>query len=352
MRFCRNCSQRLADGVNVCPVCGHDAADAVTEQVNKYDPEKYSHGSGVRISYKKPRVTYALIALNVLVWLLITAAAWRGVDISSLLSMHRGAVSEGEWYRIITSMFTHEEFFHLASNCYALFIYGMLLEPAIGKGRFLAVYFTGGLLGNALTFALMGNPSIGASGAIFGLLGAVIAIHFINPTAMSRAMTVNVVVSVALTTFYSIGGSINNLAHFGGLFGGYMMMCILTGYRMRKRIITNRALLSVLLVLIFSLSAFSGIAADKTASELYYGDYTKMCFFVSMGDYASANEMADKITSESENIYSADALAVKVIYLDSAGRGDEAQKCFDSLMEVNSRVPMMNEKIYNMLSGK
>lgn len=351
MRYCKNCSQRLADSVSVCPVCGHDAADAVTEQVNKYDPEKYSHSSG-RALYKKPGATYALILLNAAVWLVITLAHYKGTDLASLLSMHRGAVAGGEWYRVITSMFTHEEFFHLASNCYALFVYGMILEPAIGRGRFLAVYFTGGLLGNALTFALMGNPSIGASGAVFGLLGAVIAIHFINPTAMSRAMTVNAVISVGLTTFYSIGGNINNLAHFGGLFGGYIMMCLLTGYRMRKRVLTNRALLSAVLVLAFALSVFSGFSARKSPGELYYGAYTKMCFFAAAGDLERAESEAEKITSSGENMYWADALAVKVLYLDSLGKKDEADKCFDDLMEVNSRVPMMNEKIYNMLSGK
>ncbi len=352
MRYCKNCSQRLADSVTVCPVCGHDASDAVSEQTNKYDPEKYSHGAGVRVSYKKPRATYALIALNAAVWLAITLAGYRGTDISSLLSMHRGSVAGGEWYRVITSMFTHEEFFHLASNCYALLIYGMILEPAIGKGRFLAVYFTGGLLGNALTFALMGNPSIGASGAVFGLLGAVIAIHFINPTAMSRAMTVNAVISVGLTTFYSIGGNINNLAHFGGLFGGYIMMCLLTRCRMRKRLVTSRPLLSVLLVLLFAFSAFSGITADKPASEAYYGAYTKMCFFASVNDLERAESEAEKIINAGENMYSSDALAVKVLYLDSAGQKSAADKCFDELMEVNSRVPMMNETIYDMLSGK
>lgn len=352
MRFCRNCSQRLADSVTVCPVCGHDASDAVDEQVNKYDPEKYSHGAMARVSYKKPRATYALIAANVIVWLFITAAAYKGIDISSLLSMHRGAVAGGEWYRLITSMFTHEEFFHLASNCYALLIYGMILEPAIGKGRFLAVYFTGGLLGNALSFALMSNPSIGASGAVFGLLGAVIAIHFINPTAMSRAMTVNAVISVGLTTFYSIGGNINNLAHFGGLFGGYMMMCLTTRYRMRKRTVTNRALLSVLLVLAFAVSAFFGVTVKKSVTETCYGSYTKMCFFASVNEFEKAEKEAEKIISSGENVYSADALAARVLYLDSVGKSDEATECFNELIKINSRVPMMNETIYNKLSGK
>ncbi len=351
MKFCAGCSQRLSEGAVRCPVCGRDAADAVSVQENPYDAEKYTHGASPRFGYKKPRMTYALILVNVIIFAVIRLFAYGGAEVSSLLTMHRGAVSEGEIYRIITSMFTHEEFFHLASNCYALYIYGMLLEPSVGKLRFSLVYFTGGILGNLLSFAFMQNPSLGASGAVFGLLGAVIAIHFINPTAMSRSMAMNVFFSVAVTTFYSIGGNINNLAHFGGLFGGYMMMCITLGLRIRKRAITSRRLMSVILVLLTLGSVFLGVTSEKSTTELCYGEYAKMCFYSGIDKWDKACFYADKITEKPENPYTADALAAKVIYFTYSGEGQKANECFEELKRVNEYIPIMNEAIYNNISG-
>lgn len=352
MRFCSGCSQRLSDNAVKCPICGRDAADAVSVQENPYDAEKYSHGSRPRYSYKKPKVTYALIAVNILVYIVIALARLKNIDLAALLAMHRGAVSCGEWYRVITSVFTHEELFHLGSNCYALFIYGMILEPSIGKARFSLVYAAGGLLGNMLSFAFMENPSIGASGAVFGLLGAVIAIHFINPTAMSKSMATNVFFSVAVTTFYSIGGNINNLAHFGGLFGGYMMMCISLGFRIRRRAITDRRLMALLLVAIFAFSAYFGIRAPKSGAELCYGEYGKMCFYAGADDWEKAYSHAKKINEKEENAYTADALAAEVIYLDMTGKDTAANMRFAEFRKVNAHIPMMNEAIYNKLSGK
>lgn len=352
MRYCSSCGQALGEGCEFCPVCGHTASDSSSQQKNPYDPEKYSHGAGVRISYKRPTLTWTLIAVNVAVFIIIRLAAIKNIDLTSVLSMHRGAVYSGEYYRLITSMFTHEGFFHLASNCYALLIYGMLLEPSAGKGRFAAVYFTGGILGNVLTFAFMKNPSIGASGAIFALLGAVLAIHLINPSGVSRSLAANAVFSVVLTTFYSVGTNINNLAHFGGLFGGYLMMCILIKVRIRKRAVTSRTLTALLLSLLFVLGTFSGIRADKSNEELYYGDYTHMCFYAALGDYEKAYPKAEKIASAEENLYSADALAAMIIYEEEIGEEAMAKAHYIRLSQVNQRVYMMDRNIYNRLTGE
>lgn len=349
MKFCSQCGQRLSDSVELCPVCGHDASDASSSQKNPYDAEKYTHGASVRYVYKKPSLTIFLIAANVLIYLVITVLQSNGADLSSLLSMHRGAVRGGQFYRVVTSIFTHEDFFHLASNCYALYIYGMLLEPSLGKGRFAAVYFVSGLLGNALSFAFMSNPSIGASGAIFGLLGAVIAIHFINPTAMSRSMATNVAFSVALTTFYSIGGNINNLAHFGGLFGGYLMTCLLTSRRVRRRVMTNRVLSAVVLTVLFAFSCAVGASVSLSESEKGYGDYTAMCFFAAADKYDAAYPYAVRLTQGQTNLYTADAYAVRVIY-EYSEADPNAPRSLTSLFAVNAEVPLMNEKIYEKIT--
>ncbi len=324
MKYCSSCGQCLSDNCDICPVCGHDAHDASTTQKNPYEAEKYVR-SGVKYSYVKPKVTLALIIINVIVFLIINLVAMNGSDLASLLSMHRGAVASGQFYRVLTSIFTHEDLFHLLSNCYALYIYGMMIEPAIGKVKYLLIYFAGGFLGNLLTFAFMSNRSIGASGAIFGLLGAVIAIYYINPTAMNRMMMKNVLVCVVITTLYSFTGGINNIAHFGGLFGGYMMTCVCLSKRQRKKIFTSRAIMAVLLIVTLTGSVFVGIPKIGGANELQYGNYVNMRFFVSFDNYKAADFYAKKILADEESVYSKAALAVTLLRSYEEG-GEEKMK--------------------------
>lgn len=351
MKYCASCGQCMSDNCEFCPVCGHGADDAAERPEKPYEAEKYVR-SGVKYSYVKPKATIILIAINVLIYLVIKCLEVMGCDLASVLSMHRGAVFSGQFLRIITSMFTHRELFHLLSNCYALYIYGMMLEPALGKARFVSVYFVSGLLGNFLTFGFMSNPSIGASGAIFGLLGAVIAIYFINPTAMNRMMMKNVMACVVITTLYSLGGGVNNLAHFGGLFGGYMMLCIVISVRHRKRIATSRALMAVILVLCFAVSVFSGVTKVSSAVERQYGNWTVMCFVASFDGYEMADRFAEEILSDEDGIYSADAAAVKVILSarkeDTKGLEENAKRFF-TLIENDHR--MMCEEIYKDLES-
>ena len=349
MKYCSECGQCLSDSCDICPICGHGAEDAVSTQKNPYEAEKYVR-SGVKYSYVKPKVTMVLIAINVLVYLIITLLNFKGSNLTGILSMHRGAVASGQIYRVITSVFTHRDLFHLLSNCYALYIYGMILEPSIGKIRYLLIYFTGGLLGNMLTFAFMPNPSIGASGAIFGLLGAVIAIYFINPTVMNRMMMKSVVSCVILTTIYSFTGGINNLAHFGGLFGGYMMACCCIKVRHRKKIFTSRALMATVLSVCIVGSAYIGIKIPKVADEMQYGNYMNMCFFASLGSYDAAEGYAKKILSDNTSVYSADASAVGIINGIKTGEDSvtaEALARFENL--IYGGYKMMDENIYEDL---
>ncbi len=351
MKYCSACGQCMSDNCDFCPICGHGAEDASSYQKDPYEAEKYVR-SGVKYSYVKPKITIFLVAINILVYLVIKGFALMGGDLVGVMSMHRGAVYSGQFYRIITSMFTHRELFHLLSNCYALYIYGMMLEPALGKVRFISVYFVSGLLGNLLTFGFMANPSIGASGAIFGLLGAVIAIYYINPTAMNRMMMRSVISCVIITTLYSFTGGINNLAHFGGLFGGYMMTCVVVSVRHRKKFLTSRTLMGLILALCLGGSVFAGIPKVKTAEERQYGNWTVMCFVTSFDGYEIADAFAEKILSDDDGIYSADAAAVKIVLSerknDAKGLNENVGK-FMTIIEKGYL--MLDEKIYNDLAA-
>ncbi len=336
MKYCAGCGQCLSDNCDICPICGDNTF--TLEQKDPYDPEKYRH-SEMRYTYKKPKATFVLIAINLAVFLMISLLKFAGTDISGLITMQRGAVQGGQVYRVITSIFTHEALFHFLSNSYALYIYGSILEPALGKGKFLFVYFISGILGNVLSFWLIPNPSLGASGAIFGLLGAVAAIYFINPTAVNRAMMRSVVSCVIITTLYSFGGGINNIAHFGGLFGGYMALCIVSKNRGRERLLTSRSLMSLLLIVIMALGIYKGLKREYEPWERQFGDHSFMCFFASFGDYDRAENFADEVLKEGESFYTLDAMAVKAI--DGIKKGDSA-----SVDEFIQEMMLLNMKGY------
>ncbi|MFJ1972648.1 rhomboid family intramembrane serine protease [Streptomyces sp. NPDC087903] len=134
-------------------------------------------------------------------------------------------VAEGEWYRLVTSMFSHEAYWHLAFNMLSLWWLGGPLEAALGRARYLTLYLVSGLAGSALTY-LLASPieaSLGASGAIFGLFGATaVLVRRLNYDM--RPIIALLVINLIITFGWS---SIAWEAHIGGLVAG-----VVTGYAM------------------------------------------------------------------------------------------------------------------------
>jgi membrane associated rhomboid family serine protease len=134
-------------------------------------------------------------------------------------------VADGEWYRMVTSMFTHQEIWHIAFNMLSLWWLGGPLEAALGRARYLAVYFASGLAGSALAY-LLASPTtatLGASGAIFGLFGAT-AVLMRRLNYDMRPIIALLVINLIFTFGWS---SISWQAHIGGLVAG-----VITGYAM------------------------------------------------------------------------------------------------------------------------
>jgi len=171
--------------------------------------------------------TFALIGANVIAFLLTIATGSGGfssiggpvfVDFSLL----GYAVADGEWYRIITGGFLHAGFMHLAFNMFALFFLGKVLEPSIGTVRFVLVYFVCLLAGSFGAILVSGSnvPTVGASGAVFGIFGAVFVI------AQGRGLTdlareVGLILGINLVLTFSISG-ISIGGHIGGLAAGLL----------------------------------------------------------------------------------------------------------------------------------
>jgi membrane associated rhomboid family serine protease len=181
-------------------------------------------------------VTQTLIAINVAVYLaeLATGSGLYG-DRGWIFEhgvLFGPLVEAGDWWRLITSAFMHYGPFHLLLNMYALYFAGTLLERAIGHWRFLLLYLASGLAGSA--GALVWSPNaltIGASGALFGVLGALLVLerkgHLATEGQIAGLIVINLVFTLVFANYISVGG------HIGGLIGGILAMLILTTVRGR-----------------------------------------------------------------------------------------------------------------------
>ncbi len=171
-----------------------------------------------------PRVTYALIAINVVAFLseqgqfTISGSGIYGKVINEGF-LDREAIHIGhQYWRLVTAGFLHENFLHIGFNMYLLYLLGRMLEPAIGSVRFAAVYFTALLCGSFGALLATAGPSLGASGAVFGLMGAMVVELrarrlSVMESGIGGLIVINLIFSFALANI-SVG------AHIGGLIGG------------------------------------------------------------------------------------------------------------------------------------
>lgn len=169
-------------------------------------------------------VTKALIAINVLVYLVELGAGANVNGIGGTIWEHGvlygPLVARGDWWRLITSAFLHYGLIHLATNMLSLWFVGAAIEQALGRGRYLLLYFASGLAGAAGALLVdPTQPTLGASGAIFGILGAWLVLEWhATGSFVGQAftwITINLVISFVLPNI-SWGG------HVGGLVGGIL----------------------------------------------------------------------------------------------------------------------------------
>ena len=218
------------------------------------------------LTASEPRATYAIIAVNVTVFLAQVLTAGRAAPARPGAIYDNGvlngfAVNDGEWWRLITSGFLHSDPIHLIFNMVGVYFLGQILEPALGTVRYVALYL-GSLLAGSLGVLLLTPEAntLGASGAVFGLLGAAFLImrqrgfdpmrSFIGPL-----LILNLVLS------FRPGISIG--AHLGGLAGGLLCAWII-GVTERGR--RGRELGSVGCFAVAAIAFVAAIVASGTAS--------------------------------------------------------------------------------------
>jgi membrane associated rhomboid family serine protease len=182
-------------------------------------------------SAKTPVATYALIAINVVVFIAELGAG--GGATSGQLVQDGGifgpAINDGDWYRIVTGGFLHAGPLHLLFNMYVLYVAGTLLEPGIGTPRFLAIYFISLLAGSFGALLLDPNSlTVGASGAIFGLMAAVLVVARGRglegvATQFGLFIALNLALTFSISNI-SVGG------HLGGLIGGAFAALLIVAF--------------------------------------------------------------------------------------------------------------------------
>jgi membrane associated rhomboid family serine protease len=210
-----------------CPSCVKEGARTVRAPRSAYGGRR----SG------DPRLTsFALIGLNVLVWLAIQTDGGSGsrlLDRRALVpdfGVRAGpggfaekvpGVADGDWWQVVTSVFTHVEPLHIGLNMLTLYFLGPPVEMVLGRARFLALYLVSGLTGSAavMLFSNAHQQTLGASGAIYGLMGALVVLaHKIgsNPQQILVWLGLNLVLTFTVA-------NISWQGHLGGLLGGVLV---------------------------------------------------------------------------------------------------------------------------------
>ncbi len=178
--------------------------------------------TGARLG-RKPVVTYVLIGINLLVFLVTAIQARSGVDLGPSGIYRSGTlaptlVAGGQWWRLFTSGFLHVSLIHVGLNMLSLYFLGVALEQLLGRGRFLTVYLLSMLGGSAavMLFTDPFGPTVGASGAIFGLMGGLLIVFKRFKFDMRQLI---IVLAVNLYLSFQLTG-ISWQAHVGGLVVG------------------------------------------------------------------------------------------------------------------------------------
>lgn len=179
-------------------------------------------------NFKEARITLFLISINIIIFISFSFAI--EPDYFFLLAqINDRVINHYELWRLITAMFLHGDILHIFSNMFGLLLFGAFLETYFSKRSYLLLYFISGLIGN--TFSLMLLPldtiSLGASGCVFGLIGAAVIIIIMHK---DKSLLFLGVVYVLLFIISSFSPGINYFAHIFGLLGGLFI-----GYVLRKK---------------------------------------------------------------------------------------------------------------------
>lgn len=191
---------------------------------------------GLFIPKKGFFITPIIINLNILFYLAMIIAglgliSFKAIDLLHWGANFRPATTNGQWWRLLTSIFLHGGLLHLVANMASLLFAGIFLEPLLGRTKYALIYLATGILASCAS--IWWHPatvSVGASGAIFGLYGVFLALLLLKvfPASFSKGFLISILVFVGYNLLMGFTGGIDNAAHIGGLVSGFIIGLLLT----------------------------------------------------------------------------------------------------------------------------
>lgn len=195
----------------------------ITSDINEHNKKDAKKINSV-FKNNFPMITYWLIAINVILYV-IPILFGQYNNLINGYCVWGPAIRDGQYYRLLTGIFLHGGIFHLLFNCYALYVIGSQVENFLGKFKFLVIYLVAGISGSLFSMIFGGNyASIGASGAIFGLMGALVYFGYHYRVYLGNVVKSQIIPLIVLNLmlgFFMTG--IDNFAHIGGLIGGTLI---------------------------------------------------------------------------------------------------------------------------------
>lgn len=235
---------------------GFDLLINVTKEINEKTEEKNRNYEDV-FKQKKILITYILMGINIGMFFLtylIYFITKGNVDLYNLLSVNASAVKSGEIYRLLTGTFMHAGPLylpiHLFFNMYALYIIGTQVENFIGRYRYLIIYLGSAIMGSLLSCVILHGDSIGASGAIFGLMGSLVYFGYHYRVYFGNVLKTQIIPLIIFNLFlgFYLSG-VDNFAHIGGLIGGVLLtMAVGLKHKSQKSEQINGAIVYILLL--------------------------------------------------------------------------------------------------------
>lgn len=218
----------------------------ITEDINKKNIETSNKAEDV-FSKKTPYITYILIFINILFYVLSIISN----SFYNSMVLNPSKILNGEYYRLLSCIFMHGGIIHLLCNMYCLYVIGSQVESFFGKIKYIVIYLLSGIIGSLMSLSITNSISLGASGAIFGLLGSILYFGYHYRVYLSQAIKSQIIPLIVLNIFLGfILNGVDNAAHIGGLIGG-VLVSMMAGVKYKSS--TMEKVNGLILTIIFTL---------------------------------------------------------------------------------------------------
>lgn len=218
----------------------------ITEDINKKNIETSNKAEDV-FSKKTPYITYILIFINILFYVLSIISN----SFYNSMVLNPSKILNGEYYRLLSCIFMHGGIIHLLCNMYCLYVIGPQVESFFGKIKYIVIYLLSGIIGSLMSLSITNSISLGASGAIFGLLGSILYFGYHYRVYLSQAIKSQIIPIIVLNLFLGfILNGVDNAAHIGGLIGG-VLVSMMAGVKYKSS--TMEKVNGLILTIIFTL---------------------------------------------------------------------------------------------------